>query len=118
LGSVGNFKCSRNLDTLKKVEEEINYNTKALNKIRGGKSKSKFEGDIDSGPESKEPTVADRRMLNDTAKGLTMPQAVLRIRDVYPGFRILIFTHPGSRISDPGSQVPDPGSKNSNKREG
>ncbi len=37
---------------------------------------------------------------------------VLRIRDVYPGSRILIFTHPGSRISDPG-----PGSKNSNKRE-
>ncbi len=36
--------------------------------------------------------------------------AVLRIRDVYPGSRILIFTHPGSRISDPGS-------KNSNKRE-
>jgi hypothetical protein len=26
------------------------------------------------------------------------PQAVLRIRDVYPGSRILIFTHPGSRI--------------------
>jgi hypothetical protein len=23
---------------------------------------------------------------------------VLRIRDVYPGSRILIFTHPGSRI--------------------
>ncbi len=38
-------------------------------------------------------------------------QAVLRIRDVYPGSRILIFTHPGSRF-------PDPGSKNSNKREG
>ncbi len=37
--------------------------------------------------------------------------AVLRIRDVYPGSRILLFTHPGSRISDPGSQ-------NSNKREG
>jgi hypothetical protein len=34
--------------------------------------------------------------------------AVLRIRDVYPGSRILIFTHPGSRISDPGSRVPDP----------
>ncbi len=29
---------------------------------------------------------------------------------VYPGSRILIFTHPGSRISDPGS-------KNSNKRQ-
>jgi hypothetical protein len=27
--------------------------------------------------------------------------AVLRIRDVYPGSRILIFIHPGSRIPDP-----------------
>ncbi len=35
---------------------------------------------------------------------------VWRIRDVYPGSRILIFTHPGSRISEPGS-------KNSNKRQ-
>jgi hypothetical protein len=35
---------------------------------------------------------------------------VWRIRDVYPGSRILIFTQPGSRISDTGS-------KNSNKRE-
>jgi hypothetical protein len=26
---------------------------------------------------------------------------VLRIRDVYPGSQILIFTHPGSRIPDP-----------------
>ncbi len=40
-----------------------------------------------------------------------VPVSVLRIRDVYPGSRILIFTHPGSRISDPGS-------KNSNKWEG
>ena len=39
-------------------------------------------------------------------------QPVLRIRDVYPGSRILIFTHPGSRIPDPGSRIPDPGSKN------
>ncbi len=37
-------------------------------------------------------------------------KTVWRIRDVYPGSRILIFTHPGSRISDPGS-------KNSNKRD-
>ncbi len=37
--------------------------------------------------------------------------AVWWIWDVYPGSRILIFTHPGSRISDPGS-------KNSNKRQG
>jgi hypothetical protein len=33
---------------------------------------------------------------------------VWRIRDVYPGSRILIFTHPGSRIPDPGSRIPDP----------
>jgi hypothetical protein len=37
-------------------------------------------------------------------------RTVLRIRDVYPGSRILIFTYPGSRISDPGS-------KNRNKSE-
>ncbi len=30
---------------------------------------------------------------------------VLRIRDVYPGSRILIFIHPGSRNSDPGSRI-------------
>jgi hypothetical protein len=33
---------------------------------------------------------------------------VLRIRDVYPRSRILIFTHPGSRVLDPGSWIPDP----------
>ena len=33
---------------------------------------------------------------------MTMSQ---RIRDVYPGSRILIFMHPGSRISDPGSRI-------------
>jgi hypothetical protein len=45
--------------------------------------------------------------------------AVLRIRDVYPGSRILIFLHPGSRISeirDPRSGknlfwIPDPAVK-------
>jgi hypothetical protein len=42
-------------------------------------------------------------------KHISLP--VLRIRDVYPGSRILIFTHSGYRISDPGS-------KNSNKRKG
>ena len=34
--------------------------------------------------------------------------SVLQIRDVYPGSRILIFTHPGSRIPDLGSRIPDP----------
>jgi hypothetical protein len=38
-------------------------------------------------------------------------RAVLRIRDVYPGSRILIFTHPGSRISDLGSRISDLGSR-------
>jgi hypothetical protein len=33
---------------------------------------------------------------------------VWRIRDVYAGSRILIFTHPGSRIPDLGSRIPDP----------
>jgi hypothetical protein len=37
--------------------------------------------------------------------------AVLRIRDVYPGSRILIFTHPGS-------QIPDPGYKTATKERG
>ncbi len=30
---------------------------------------------------------------------------LMRIRDVYPGSRILIFTHPGSRILDLGSRI-------------
>ncbi len=42
---------------------------------------------------------------------LATPKPVLRIRDVYPGSRILIFTHSGSRISDPGSRSPEPGSR-------
>jgi hypothetical protein len=37
-----------------------------------------------------------------------LPISVLRIQDVYPGSRILIFTHPGSRISDPRSWILDP----------
>jgi hypothetical protein len=35
-------------------------------------------------------------------------ESVLRIQDVYPGSRILIFTHPGSRNPDLGSRIPDP----------
>jgi hypothetical protein len=36
---------------------------------------------------------------SEVGKQLIHPYlAVLRIRDVYPGSRILIFTHPGSRI--------------------
>ncbi len=31
---------------------------------------------------------------------------VLRIRDVYPGSRIWVFSHPGSRIPDLGSRIP------------
>jgi hypothetical protein len=33
---------------------------------------------------------------------------VLRIGDVHLGSRILIFVHPGTRISDPGIRTPDP----------
>jgi hypothetical protein len=36
---------------------------------------------------------------------------VLRIRDVYSGSRILIFTHSGSRISDPKTATKERGEK-------
>jgi hypothetical protein len=38
--------------------------------------------------------------------------AMLRIRDVYPGFWILNFTHPGSRIPDRKIKTKDKGEKN------
>jgi hypothetical protein len=38
--------------------------------------------------------------------------ALLRILDVYPGSRILIFTHPGSRISDPTTATEENSEKN------
>jgi hypothetical protein len=38
-------------------------------------------------------------------------KAVLRIRDVYSGSRILIFTHPGSRIRDPKTATKERGEK-------
>jgi hypothetical protein len=41
--------------------------------------------------------------LYDFQLGILQP--VLRIRDVYPGSRILIFIHPGSRIPDLGSRI-------------
>jgi hypothetical protein len=53
----------------------------------------------------------EKKFVVGTWKTWIFVPAVLLIRDVYPGSRILIFTHPGSRI-------PHPGSKNSNKREG
>jgi hypothetical protein len=40
-----------------------------------------------------------------------MYNAVLRIRDVYPGSRILIFAHPGSRIPDPKTATKERGEK-------
>ncbi len=60
---------------------------------------------------SKVKETYERSELNWTiGQEYKQKKPVLRIRDVYPGSRILIFTHSGSRISDPGS-------KNSNKRE-
>jgi hypothetical protein len=38
--------------------------------------------------------------------------AVLRIRDFYPGSRILNFTHPGSWIPDPKTATKERGEKN------
>jgi hypothetical protein len=56
---------------------------------------------------------ADPRPLTPLYSQWKLPStdAVWRIWDIYPGSRILIFTHPGSRISDLGS-------KSSSKREG
>ncbi len=47
-----------------------------------------------------------------TRSGLYGTLPVLRIRDVYPGSRILIFTHPGSRIPDPKSATKERDEKN------
>jgi hypothetical protein len=43
-------------------------------------------------------TCTQSHAQNKKRHALTCMQSVLRIRDVYPGSRILIFTHPGSRI--------------------
>jgi hypothetical protein len=43
--------------------------------------------------------------------GFTGFFTVWRIRDVYPGSRILIFTHPGSRIPDPKTATKERGEK-------
>jgi hypothetical protein len=48
-------------------------------------------------------TPESRNNLKAGTTGKLAP--VLRIRDVYPGSRILIFTHPGSRIPDLGSRI-------------
>ncbi len=49
---------------------------------------------------AKEPGYSDPT-LHTTKPGGGSQKTVLRIRDVYPGSRILIFTHPRSRIPDP-----------------
>jgi hypothetical protein len=45
----------------------------------------------------------------DCRSGSATP--VLRIRDVYPGSRILVFTHSGSRILDPKTATKESGEK-------
>jgi hypothetical protein len=56
--------------------------------------------------------------LNKCSAMFKHENAMLWIWDVYPGSRILIFSHPRSRISDPGSWISDPGSKNRKKERG
>jgi hypothetical protein len=48
-----------------------------------------------------------KNIENNKFKLLTL----LRIRDVYPGSRILIFIHPGSRIPDPKTATKEKGEK-------
>ncbi len=53
-------------------------------------------------------SMSDYNLKSDAPKSIL---AVLRIRDVYPGSRILIFTHPGSRIPDPKTATKERGEK-------
>jgi len=45
-----------------------------------------------------DPTNQDLNLEHWYIYIILIKKAVWRIRDVYPGSRILIFTHPGSRI--------------------
>ncbi len=47
---------------------------------------------------------------------LILLSSLLRIRNVYPGSRILIFTHPGSRIPDLVTRISDPKKQQQNRR--
>ncbi len=53
---------------------------------------------------------ADRFRIPLRRENFNMPSKipVWRIRDIYPGSRILIFTHSGCWIPDHGSRIPDP----------
>jgi hypothetical protein len=61
-----------------------------------------FQFDADTDPTTHFSQDSEPPMLQND------PLPVCRIRNVYPGSRILIFTHPGSRIPDLGSRIPDP----------
>jgi hypothetical protein len=43
--------------------------------------------------------------MNQFLQAPQLPLRPLRIQDVYPGSRILIFAHSGSQISDPGFRI-------------
>jgi hypothetical protein len=52
----------------------------------------------------------DRKLNRSTYSNWTSTE--LRIRDVYPASRVLIFVHPGSRISDPKTATKEKNEKN------
>jgi hypothetical protein len=56
--------------------------------------------------------IPNRSHYLDMKTTLVQPITVLRIRNVYHGSRILIFTHPGSRIPDPKTSTKERGKKN------
>jgi hypothetical protein len=53
--------------------------------------------------------LAERFSILSLKEHKNMYDSVLRIRDVYPGSRILIFIHPGSRIPDPKTAIKERG---------
>jgi hypothetical protein len=57
------------------------------------------------------PIMPEQQPCINCLTGILISSPVLRIRNVYPGSRILIFTHPGSRISYPKTEMKDRGEK-------
>jgi hypothetical protein len=57
-------------------------------------------------------TELKKNVPANSASSVADPGCLSRIPDVYPGFRILIFTHPGSRIPDPKTATKERGEKN------
>jgi hypothetical protein len=100
------------------IDRQVEYNSfkrkprKKLKKIFSklhfsGKENQGF-GNSSDGQKIKQMSSCEQQTSRRT---INVRYPVLRIRDVYPGSRILIFTHPGSRIPDPKTATKERGEK-------